>query len=609
MMNRARTVLVAVVTIAGALAIWTIPSGAQRAGSGAASFEVMEATIPEIHAAMMAGKLTSHQLVQQYLDRIAAYDKTGPDLNCIVGMNSEALAQADKLDAEFKKTGKLAGSMHGIPVLVKDEIDVAGMPTTLGSVLFKDYRPTLDAFVIAELRKQGAIILGKTTLGEFAAGDTYGSGFAERNEAFGVSRNPYDLERTVGGSSGGSGACLSANMSAVALGEETRASIRRPGSFNAVVTMRPTAGLVSRAGMFDGWPTEHASMGPMARTVADLARLMDVMVGYDSEDPLTALGAGHKPASYAAALDKNGLKGAHIGVLRTDLGDNSDPNSQDYKNVMAVFNQTVGELKSAGAIVVDPIVIPGLSELQQVAGRRPEDEALKVWLARNPNSQFHARRCRELARRRQDLSSGQGTDLEESVAAPVRSSQIWRVRSRAAATVDQHPEGDGRPAAGRDRVPHHGAFTIADQGSHHATVPRGWGRNADAEYVSRLRAGDHGAVGLYARTHSHGSDFPGATVRRREDDRPGICLRTGDPPPSAAWHNSATWEEIVPADALGLACRDGFGACSTLPECWSRKDRLATNRPSFNKGLVGQNFICVGRTRSVRFRRNLASKI
>jgi Asp-tRNA(Asn)/Glu-tRNA(Gln) amidotransferase A subunit family amidase len=391
MMNRARTVLVAVVTIAGALAIWTIPSGAQRAGSGAASFEVMEATIPEIHAAMMAGKLTSHQLVQQYLDRIAAYDKTGPDLNCIVGMNSEALAQADKLDAEFKKTGKLAGSMHGIPVLVKDEIDVAGMPTTLGSVLFKDYRPTLDAFVIAELRKQGAIILGKTTLGEFAAGDTYGSGFAERNEAFGVSRNPYDLERTVGGSSGGSGACLSANMSAVALGEETRASIRRPGSFNAVVTMRPTAGLVSRAGMFDGWPTEHASMGPMARTVADLARLMDVMVGYDSEDPLTALGAGHKPASYAAALDKNGLKGAHIGVLRTDLGDNSDPNSQDYKNVMAVFNQTVGELKSAGAIVVDPIVIPGLSELQQVAGRRPEDEALKVWLARNPNSQFHTR--------------------------------------------------------------------------------------------------------------------------------------------------------------------------------------------------------------------------
>ena len=368
------------------------PTIAQQTVASSKPFNVVEATIPEIHAAMKAGNLTAHQLVQDYLDRIAAYDKKGPDLNCIITLNSEALAEADRLDAAFKKTGKFAGSMHGIAILVKDEIDAAGMPTTLGSAVFKDYRPTLDSFVVAQLRKQGAIILGKTTLSEFAAGDTYGSAFAERGEAFGVSRNPYGLERTVGGSSGGSGSCLSANFSTLALGEETNASIRRPGSYNAVVSMRPTAGLVSRTGMYDGWPTETASMGPMARSVADLARLMDVMVGYDAEDPLTALGVGHKPASYVALLNKDSLKGARLGILRVDLGDNSEPDSQDYKNVMEAFNQSVNELKSAGAIVFDPIVVPGLPELQRVPRERPGgEEALKLWFARNPNSQFHTR--------------------------------------------------------------------------------------------------------------------------------------------------------------------------------------------------------------------------
>jgi Asp-tRNA(Asn)/Glu-tRNA(Gln) amidotransferase A subunit family amidase len=387
-MKRSRTMSVAALALAMGIGICVRPSVAQQAGAGSEPFNVVEATIPAIHAAMKAGELTAHQLVQHYLDRIAAYDQQGPDLNCIISLNSEALAEANRLDAAFKRTSQFVGSLHGIPVLVKDEIDTVGMPTTLGSVVFKDYRPTLDAFVIARLRTQGAIILGKTTLGEFAAGDTYGSGFARPGEAVGVSRNPYDLARTVGGSSGGSGSCLAASFSTVALGEETRASIRRPGSFNAVVSMRPTAGLVSRAGMYDGWPTEHASMGPMARTVGDLARLMDVMVRYDPEDPLTALGVGHKPASYVDLLQRDALKGAHIGVLRTDLGGNSDQDSQDYRNVMAVFNQAVGELKAAGATVVDPIVIPGLIELQGTTSRRPEEEALDIWLARNPNSPF-----------------------------------------------------------------------------------------------------------------------------------------------------------------------------------------------------------------------------
>ncbi|HYR88107.1 MAG TPA: amidase family protein, partial [Terriglobia bacterium] len=192
----------------------------------AAKFQVVETTIDDIHAAMRSRRLTARELVQAYLERIVAFDKQGPALNCIINLNAKALEDADRLDAAFKRSGMM-GPLHGIPVLVKDEIDTAGTPTTLGTVVFKDYRPVRDAFPIEQLRKAGAIILGKTTLSEYAAGDTYGS-------MFGASRNPYDLERTVGGSSGGSGCALAANFSTVAIGEETLASIRRPGGWNGV---------------------------------------------------------------------------------------------------------------------------------------------------------------------------------------------------------------------------------------------------------------------------------------------------------------------------------------------------------------------------------------
>src|SRR5262245_19124460 len=212
-----------------------------------ARFQVVEKTIEEIHAAMKTNQLTAHELVQAYLDRISAFDKKGPAVNCIITLNSQALQEADKLDAAFKRSG-LVGPLHGIPVLVKDEIDTAGMPTTLGTLVFKDYRPTRDAYPIERVKKSGAIILGKTTLSEYAAGDTFGS-------MFGVSHNPYDLERTVGGSSGGSGCALTANLSTVAIGEETFASIRRPGGWNDFGSLRPTPGLVSRSGIWDGYPT------------------------------------------------------------------------------------------------------------------------------------------------------------------------------------------------------------------------------------------------------------------------------------------------------------------------------------------------------------------
>src|ERR687892_521015 len=264
------------------------------------SFSVLETTIEDVHHAYRSGQLTARKVVQMYLERIEAYDKAGPAINAIITINPKALEEADRLDAALKSSG-FVGPLHGIPVVVKDQADAQGMPTTLGSLLFKDYYPDRDAFVVEKLKKAGAIILAKTTLGELGGGDTHGS-------LFGSTRNPYALDRTVGGSSGGSAASVSANYATVGVGQEGLASIRRPSTWNCIVGMRPTAGLVSRGGVYAGWPEIAGSLGPMARTVRDLAILLDVMVGYDPADPLTARGVGHVPESYTTSLGKNGLK-------------------------------------------------------------------------------------------------------------------------------------------------------------------------------------------------------------------------------------------------------------------------------------------------------------
>jgi Asp-tRNA(Asn)/Glu-tRNA(Gln) amidotransferase A subunit family amidase len=377
-----RTIAATAFLIAALFAAGAQPANAQnRAGA----FEIMETTIDDVHAAFKSGTLTARQLVQGYLDRIAAYDKRGPNINAIITLNEHALEDADRLDAAYRAAGP-TGPLHGIPVLVKDEIDTAGMPTTLGTQVFKDYRPPRDAFPIEKLRKAGAIILGKTTLSEYAAGDTYGS-------MFGITRNPYDLERTVGGSSGGSGAALAANFSTVAIGEETFASIRRPAGWNGVASLRPTPGLVSRSGMWDGYPSPTAQMGPMARSVKDLALLLDGMAGYDPEDPVTALGIGMVEGSYTKYLDAGGLKGARIGILRESIGVASEPDSEDFKKVDAVFAANVAELEAAGVIVIDPIVVPNLKALLARRANNPNnfEAGLKVYLARNPNSPIKSR--------------------------------------------------------------------------------------------------------------------------------------------------------------------------------------------------------------------------
>lgn len=352
------------------------------ARDGEQKFDVMEATIAQIHAAMLAGKLTSHDLVQDYLDRIHAYN---PTINCVIATNNAALADADKLDAEFKATGKFTGSLHGIPVLIKDQVDVANMPTTLGSVLFKDYVPPEDSIVVGKLRKAGAVILGKATLGEFGGGDSYGS-------LYGVSHNPYALDRTVGGSSGGPGACVSSNFSTIAVGEEGFASIRRPSAWNSIVGMRPTPGLVTRTGIYAGWPEKTGQLGPMARTVTDLAKMLDAMVGYDSADPLTSLGVGNTPTvSYTTFLKKDGLKGARIGIIREVMGDKTEPDTDDYKKVDAVFAKAVEELKAAGAILVDPLPVLHIEQAQALRATAPGEAELSFenWVKRNPGTPYH----------------------------------------------------------------------------------------------------------------------------------------------------------------------------------------------------------------------------
>jgi amidase len=349
------------------------------------SFNLIETTIADVHAAYKSGELTCRQLVQMYLDRIDAYDKNGPAINAIISLNGDALKEADRLDAAFKSSG-FVGPLHGIPIIMKDQGDAAGMPTTLGSVLFKNYYPDRDAFVVEKLKNAGAIILAKATLGELGGGDTHGS-------LFGSTKNPYDLERTAGGSSGGSGASVSANFCTVAVGQEGFASIRRPSTWNSVAGMRPTAGLVSRSGVYAGWPSVNGSLGPMARTVTDLAKLLDVMAGYDPDDPVTARGVGRVRESFTKFLDNDGLKGKRIGILRESMGYDAEPGTDDFNNINEVFDKAVADLKTAGAEIVDPVAIPDLKALlaKRATNGSDEDESFMLWLNRSKKPPYRSR--------------------------------------------------------------------------------------------------------------------------------------------------------------------------------------------------------------------------
>jgi Asp-tRNA(Asn)/Glu-tRNA(Gln) amidotransferase A subunit family amidase len=311
---------------------------------------VEETTIRQIHAAYLAGKATAHAITQAYINRIVAYDKRGPYLNSIINLNVHALADADKLDAALKATGKLTGPLHGIPVIVKDNLDTVDLPTTSGVALFKDFVPTKDAFVVARLRQAGAILVAKASLSELAMGlaDTINSVLP------GFTRNPYNTAYASGGSSGGTGVAIAANFATVGIGTDTGGSVRAPASINNLVGIRPTVGLVSRTGM-GPLDSQRDTPGPMGRNVEDVARLLDVMVGVDPADARTASSETNVPRTYMAFLDKNGLRGARIGVFRQTL---KLQDGADHR-VVALFEGAIADLRAAGAEIVDDFTVPG----------------------------------------------------------------------------------------------------------------------------------------------------------------------------------------------------------------------------------------------------------
>jgi amidase len=316
------------------------------------SFELDEMTIDDLQKAMESGQYTSRSLTEKYLARMQEIDKAGPMINSVIEVNPEALDIADALDKERKEKGP-RGALHGIPVLIKDNIDTADrMNTTAGSLALLNSRPPKDAFVAAQLRKAGAVILGKTNLSEWAniRSSHSTSGWSGRG---GLTRNPYALDRNPCGSSSGTGAAVSANLCVVGIGTETDGSVVCPSSANGLAGLKPTVGLASRSGII---PISHTqdTPGPMARTVRDVAILLGAMAGADPEDKATAASRGHIQPDYTKYLDPNGLKGARIGVVRKYFGFNDA--------VDQLMDSVIDEMKRAGAEIVDPANIPTLGK-------------------------------------------------------------------------------------------------------------------------------------------------------------------------------------------------------------------------------------------------------
>jgi amidase len=317
---------------------------------GAARFDITEITIAETQRAIGEHRVSCRQVIEQYLERIRAYDQS-THLNSLVMLNPNALAEADRFDAEFKLTQKIQG-LQCIGVIVKDNYDTKDLQTTGGSLAMKWFVPASDAFMVQRIRAAGAIILAKSNMAEWAF-----SPYETVSSIAGITRNPYNLDYVPAGSSGGTAAAVAANFGAVGLGTDTGNSIRGPSSHNALVGIRPTIGLTSRDGIIPLFLGADVG-GPIVRTVEDAAALLDVVAGYDPQDPITQNSAGHIPASYRAFLDRRGLRGARIGVFRAYLdAPTGDPQIKD------LAEKAIQALKLQGAKIIDPFVIPNFEAL------------------------------------------------------------------------------------------------------------------------------------------------------------------------------------------------------------------------------------------------------
>jgi amidase len=346
----------------GGLAAAALPAlgfGEQSAAFPLSSSVVEKSELDELSISQLAEKLaskdyTAHSITETYLDRIKDIDQDGPTLRSIIELNPDALEIADALDEEFVKKGPRS-PLHGIPILIKDNIDTADkMATTAGSTALVGAKPQKDAFLVQQLRNAGAVILGKTNLSEWAniRSNRSTSGWSGRG---GLTKNPYVLDRNTSGSSSGSAVAVTANLCAAAVGTETDGSIVSPSSINGIVGIKPTVGLVSRTGVI---PISHTqdTPGPMARTVRDAAIVLSVLVGIDKEDKATGKSRGKFSADYTQYLDLNGLKGARIGVVRKYFGFHSE--------VDKVINESLTVLKQQGAVLVDPADVPTLGKFE-----------------------------------------------------------------------------------------------------------------------------------------------------------------------------------------------------------------------------------------------------
>ena len=330
-----------------AASLLAAPALARAQAAPPAPVDVVEATIPDLQAAMAAGRLTSAALVDAYLARIAAYDQRGPALNAMIRLDPGARAEAEALDRE-RRAGRVRGPMHGIPIILKDNYATRGLPTSGGSLALAALQTPEDATVVRRLRDAGAVILGKSNLHELASGITNISSLG------GQTRNPYDPARCPGGSSGGTGAAIAASFAAVGWGSDTCGSIRIPAAYGSLVGLRPTQGMTSRAGIL---PLSHTQdvIGPLARTVTDLAIALDLTVGPDPADTVTRRLDGRLVPRFIDSLRKDALRGARLGVFLPYFADAD-------REIADTVRSAVRAMRALGAEVVE-VALPGFDSL------------------------------------------------------------------------------------------------------------------------------------------------------------------------------------------------------------------------------------------------------
>jgi len=316
----------------------------------APAFDLTSASVESINAAFDAGTLTSEKLTQMYLDRIARFDREGPKLEALISVNPDALAVAKALDEERRTKGRRS-PLHGIPIILKDNFNTRDLPTSGASIALKDLRPAKEAFVVKRLREAGAIVLAKSTLTELVRASLTPS-------IGGMAKNPYDLTRNPGQSSAGTGAALAANYAPLGTGTDNGQSVRSPASASSLFGLKPTIGLVSNAGVLPS-SMSHNACGPMTRTIGDLAYLLNIMAGFDPDDPITRLAIGHVEKDYEKHLTPDGLKGARIGLVYQLTG--AGP---EHTEVNKVFEAAAQRMRDLGATVF-PVEIPRLFEFQR----------------------------------------------------------------------------------------------------------------------------------------------------------------------------------------------------------------------------------------------------